>query len=101
MLVIFGWNIYDDELTGSILVFLDLPAPWEAVASAKETFIQHRTGKICCFSPCIEQVAKTVAALNANGFVGKDKISSAMHISVSLTILFIRYYNVRMSCSQL
>ncbi|CDS12306.1 hypothetical protein LRAMOSA04501 [Lichtheimia ramosa] len=50
-------------------VFLDLPAPWEAVASAKETFIQHRTGKICCFSPCIEQVAKTVAALNANGFV--------------------------------
>lgn len=55
-----------------MLVFLDLPAPWEAVASAKKTFIQHRTGKICCFSPCIEQVAKTVEALNSNGFVGKD-----------------------------
>ena len=60
-------------MTYIMLVFLDLPAPWEAVAAAKETFIQHRTGKICCFSPCIEQVAKTVEALNTNGFVGKEK----------------------------
>lgn len=54
-----------------ILVFLDLPAPWEAIPAAKEAFLQHRTGKICCFSPCIEQVAKTVNALNENEFVGK------------------------------
>ncbi|KAF7727861.1 tRNA (adenine(58)-N(1))-methyltransferase catalytic subunit trmt61a [Apophysomyces ossiformis] len=52
-------------------LFLDLPAPWEAVASAKAAFKQHRTGKICCFSPCIEQVAKSVNALNENGFIGK------------------------------
>ncbi|KAI9302600.1 tRNA methyltransferase complex GCD14 subunit-domain-containing protein [Cunninghamella echinulata] len=50
-------------------VFLDLPAPWEAIASAKEAFKQHRTGKICTFSPCIEQVARSVIALNENGFV--------------------------------
>ncbi|KAI9488550.1 1-methyladenosine methyltransferase catalytic subunit Gcd14 [Zychaea mexicana] len=50
-------------------VFLDLPAPWEAIASAKASFLQHRTGKICTFSPCIEQVAKSVEALNENGFV--------------------------------
>ncbi|KAI8147817.1 tRNA methyltransferase complex GCD14 subunit-domain-containing protein [Fennellomyces sp. T-0311] len=50
-------------------VFLDLPAPWEAIASAKAAFLQHRTGKICTFSPCIEQVAKSVQALNENGFV--------------------------------
>ncbi|KAI9310564.1 tRNA methyltransferase complex GCD14 subunit-domain-containing protein [Dichotomocladium elegans] len=50
-------------------VFLDLPAPWEAVGSAKEAFLQHRTGKICTFSPCIEQVSRTVEALNTHGFV--------------------------------
>ncbi|KAI8879778.1 tRNA methyltransferase complex GCD14 subunit [Backusella circina FSU 941] len=50
-------------------VFLDLPAPWEAIASAKEAFQQDRPGKICCFSPCIEQVARSVAALEENGFV--------------------------------
>ncbi|KAI7905149.1 1-methyladenosine methyltransferase catalytic subunit Gcd14 [Cokeromyces recurvatus] len=50
-------------------VFLDLPAPWDAIASAKEAFKQDRTGKICCFSPCIEQVARTVAALEEYGFI--------------------------------
>ncbi|KAI7862519.1 tRNA methyltransferase complex GCD14 subunit-domain-containing protein [Spinellus fusiger] len=50
-------------------VFLDLPAPWEAIASAKEAFQQHRTGKICTFSPCIEQITRTVTALNEHAFV--------------------------------
>ncbi|KAI8332357.1 tRNA methyltransferase complex GCD14 subunit-domain-containing protein [Chlamydoabsidia padenii] len=50
-------------------VFLDLPAPWEAIGFAKEAFKQHRTGKICTFSPCIEQVARSVTALNDHGFV--------------------------------
>ncbi|KAG0202279.1 tRNA (adenine-N(1)-)-methyltransferase catalytic subunit trm61 [Mortierella sp. GBA30] len=50
-------------------VFLDLPAPWEAVASAKKAFRQNKIGKICTFSPCIEQISKTVTALNEQGFV--------------------------------
>ncbi|ORX53670.1 tRNA methyltransferase complex GCD14 subunit [Hesseltinella vesiculosa] len=50
-------------------VFLDLPAPWEAIASAKKAFKQHRTGKICTFSPCIEQVSRSVQALYDHGFV--------------------------------
>ncbi|KAI1305146.1 tRNA (adenine-N(1)-)-methyltransferase catalytic subunit trm61 [Mortierella claussenii] len=50
-------------------VFLDLPAPWEAVASAKKAFKQDRIGKICTFSPCIEQISRTVTALNEQGFV--------------------------------
>ncbi|KAF8610432.1 tRNA methyltransferase complex GCD14 subunit [Ceratobasidium sp. AG-I] len=51
-------------------VFLDLPAPWEAVASAKEALRKDRIGRICCFSPCIEQVLRTVSALNELGFTG-------------------------------
>ncbi|KAG0003617.1 tRNA (adenine-N(1)-)-methyltransferase catalytic subunit trm61 [Entomortierella chlamydospora] len=50
-------------------VFLDLPAPWEAVASAKKAFKQDKIGKICTFSPCIEQISRTVTALSENGFV--------------------------------
>lgn len=50
-------------------MFLDLPAPWEAVASAKQAFRQDKVGKICTFSPCIEQISKTVTALTEQGFV--------------------------------
>jgi len=49
-------------------VFLDLPAPWEAVPFVPAHLNQTHTTKICCFSPCIEQVLKTVQALNAHGF---------------------------------
>ncbi|KAI8323523.1 tRNA methyltransferase complex subunit Cpd1 [Martensiomyces pterosporus] len=49
-------------------VFLDLPAPWDAVAAAKEALRKDTIGRICCFSPCIEQVQRTAAALNDHGF---------------------------------
>ncbi|KAJ3179162.1 tRNA (adenine-N(1)-)-methyltransferase catalytic subunit trm61 [Geranomyces variabilis] len=50
-------------------VFLDLPSPWEALEAAKQTFKKHKTGKICCFSPCVEQVLRTTAELQKQGFV--------------------------------
>jgi tRNA (adenine57-N1/adenine58-N1)-methyltransferase len=75
------------------LVFLDLPAPWDAVGHAKvalrvsfsaslpirirrriltihSTDQKDRTARICCFSPCIEQVLRTVTSLNEAGFTG-------------------------------
>ncbi|KAJ1927134.1 tRNA (adenine-N(1)-)-methyltransferase catalytic subunit trm61 [Tieghemiomyces parasiticus] len=58
----FGLN---DEVNA---VFLDLPSPWEAVGSAKAAFKQNIVGKLCSFSPCIEQVQRTCLALSEHGF---------------------------------
>lgn len=49
-------------------VFLDLPAPWDAVEHAKSALRKDRTTRICCFSPCMEQVLRTVTSLNDAGF---------------------------------
>ncbi|KAJ3051403.1 tRNA (adenine-N(1)-)-methyltransferase catalytic subunit trm61 [Rhizophlyctis rosea] len=50
-------------------VFLDLPSPWEAIPSAKKAFKKKRVGRLCSFSPCVEQVIKTCTALKEQGFV--------------------------------
>lgn len=49
-------------------LFLDIPAPWEAVEHATKALRKDRTTRICCFSPCMEQVLRTVTALNDAGF---------------------------------
>jgi len=50
------------------LVFLDLPSPWEALPHLKGNFRQNSTVKIATFSPCIEQVFKTLEVLKEEGF---------------------------------
>ncbi|KAJ3030189.1 UNVERIFIED_CONTAM: tRNA (adenine(58)-N(1))-methyltransferase catalytic subunit trmt61a [Siphonaria sp. JEL0065] len=49
-------------------VFLDLPSPWEAIASAKQSFKKGKVGRICTFSPAIEQVQRTCEELGKLGF---------------------------------
>ena len=48
-------------------VFLDLPHPWEAIESANSAL--KNGGRICCFSPCIEQVQRSFQTLSNLNFM--------------------------------
>ncbi|TIB13228.1 hypothetical protein E3P89_01287 [Wallemia ichthyophaga] len=60
---------FPSHLNNSIdSIFLDLPMPWLAIPHAKKSLRNDKISRICCFSPCIEQVLKTTTTLNSNGF---------------------------------
>ncbi|KAK9300784.1 hypothetical protein QLX08_006647 [Tetragonisca angustula] len=49
-------------------IFLDLPHPWLAIDYVVST-LKKSGGKLCSFSPCIEQVQRTCAKLISKGFI--------------------------------
>ncbi|XP_065893649.1 tRNA (adenine(58)-N(1))-methyltransferase catalytic subunit TRMT61A-like [Dysidea avara] len=49
-------------------VFLDIPSPWDAIEAGKRALRASEGGRICCFSPCIEQVQQTCVKLEQVGF---------------------------------
>ena len=62
---------FGDESDGwADAVFLDMPAPWEAVPHACKALRKDMPSRIASFSPCIEQVLRTIGAMNAEGFTG-------------------------------
>lgn len=60
-------------------VFLDLPSPWKALPSAKAA-LKREGGRICSFSPCIEQVQKTVQELTQLGFTDIYTVESLRRV---------------------
>lgn len=48
-------------------IFLDLPNPW-MVADFAYNILNESNGKICSFSPCIEQVSRMTQAMEQSGF---------------------------------
>lgn len=62
-----GFEIEDVKIDADS-VFLDLPAPWEAIPNLDKVISKDREIHICCFSPCVEQVVKTVKVLQEEGW---------------------------------
>lgn len=58
-------------------VFLDLPSPWTAIPHLKSVVASDRRVGICCFSPCIEQVDKTIEALEKNEWTDIEMVEIA------------------------
>lgn len=114
-----GGFLVDGKSPEAESVFLDLPAPWEALPLLSRRKPQspndpasendqtewvsplnpRKSAYICTFSPCIEQVTKTVSAMRRLGWVDIDMVEIAnrkLHTSrerVGLNLNFDRGVN--------
>ena len=66
-------------------IFLDLPAPWLALKHlTRQTTLEHPSPlsphhsiHLCTFSPCIEQVTRTISTLRAQGWLDISMVEIA------------------------
>ncbi len=66
---------FAESLSGAAdAVFLDLPMPWEAMRSARRCL--RAGGRLCSFSPCMEQVLKSIKLMRELGFEGARRVAS-------------------------
>ena len=87
--------LVDGKSPNATAVFLDVPAPWKAVRQLSRCKPQPEEGEvnddaewvspldptksvhICTFSPCIEQVTRTVTELRKLGWINVDMVEIA------------------------
>ncbi|KAK7204303.1 tRNA methyltransferase complex GCD14 subunit-domain-containing protein [Myxozyma melibiosi] len=62
------------ETLDASAVFLDLPAPWEAIPHLKTVVAKSKITRICCFSPCMEQVHRTIEALQKDQWLDIEMV---------------------------
>lgn len=86
-------NVYEDGFNvegrspRANAVFLDLPSPWKALRHLTRRGVQKENGEIeespldpnqtvhiCTFSPCIEQVKRTMDELRRSGWIDVDMV---------------------------
>ncbi|KAJ4306447.1 tRNA (adenine-N(1)-)-methyltransferase catalytic subunit trm61 [Collariella sp. IMI 366227] len=93
-----GGFLVDGQSPGADAIFLDLPAPWEALPHLSRRRPQplpganstpqegkqwvsplnpKKSAHLCTFSPCIEQVTKTVSAMRRLGWVDIEMVEIA------------------------
>lgn len=75
----FDVDFASDEflLNGGInadLIFLDLPSPWSAIPFLTKVICFFKKVSLCSFSPCVEQVKKTIQALTENGWTNIETV---------------------------
>ncbi|KAK9354604.1 tRNA methyltransferase complex GCD14 subunit-domain-containing protein [Lipomyces doorenjongii] len=63
-----------DEILDASAVFLDLPSPWLAIPHLKTVISKEKIVRICCFSPCMEQVQRTIETLQKEGWLDIEMV---------------------------